>query len=122
MFGFSVYSSIEQAEKTGLIPFPGPRERIEGGHAVVAVGYDDYMKIENLEERGKRTTRTKDSRGAGKEAGMATTGAFLIRNSWGPGWGENGYGWLPYEYLMSGLAEDFWSILKKEWVDTGEFS
>jgi C1A family cysteine protease len=35
--------------------------------------------------------------------------------------GENGYGWLPYEYLTRGLAEDFWSILKKEWVDTGEF-
>jgi hypothetical protein len=40
----------------------------------------------------------------------------------GAGWGENGYGWLPYEYLVRGLAEDFWSVLKKEWVDTGEFS
>jgi C1A family cysteine protease len=40
----------------------------------------------------------------------------------GAGWGESGYGWLPYEYLMRGLAEDFWSVLKKEWVDTGEFS
>jgi C1A family cysteine protease len=103
MFGFTVYDSIAQADATGRIPFPGPRERIEGGHAVVAIGYDDKMKIEN-------------------KGGTAIAGAFLIRNSWGAAWGENGYGWLPYEYLTRGLAEDFWSVLKKEWVDTGEFS
>ena len=113
MFGFTVYSSIEQAGKTGRIPFPGPRERIEGGHAVVAVGYDDKMKIENKDV----------TRGGGANPGGATTeGAFLIRNSWGVGWGEDGYGWIPYEYLTRGLAEDFWSVLKKEWIDTGEFS
>jgi hypothetical protein len=39
----------------------------------------------------------------------------------GKGWGKAGYGWLPNEYIARGLAEDFWSILKKEWVDTGEF-
>jgi C1A family cysteine protease len=109
MFGFTVYSSIEQAETTGRIPFPGPAESLEGGHAVVAVGYDDKMTIGNR-GRGKS-----DSAGAMK-------GALLIRNSWGSGWGENGYGWLPYEYVLRGLAVDFWSVLKKEWVDTGEFS
>ncbi len=103
MFGFTVYNSIEQAEKDGKIPFPSPRERIEGGHAVVAMGFDDKMKIKN--RYGK----------------VETTGAFLIRNSWGKDWGEGGYGWLPYDYVLKGLAEDFWSILKKEWVDTGEF-
>ena len=52
---------------------------------------------------------------------VETTGALLIRDSWGTGWGDAGYGWLPYEYVLKGLAEDFWSILKKEWVDTGVF-
>jgi C1A family cysteine protease len=104
MFGFTVYNSIEQADKTGKIPFPSPKEKIEGGHAVAAVGYDDKMKIKN------------------KYAGKETTGALLIRNSWGKEWGEEGYGWLPYEYALKGLAEDFWSVIKKEWIDTGEFN
>ena len=103
MFGFTVYNSIEQANHTGRIPFPSTKERIEGGHAVAVVGYDDKMKIKN------------------KYGKIETIGALLIRNSWGKGWGEEGYGWLPYEYILRGLAEDFWSILKKEWIDTGQF-
>ena len=104
MFGFTVYSSIDQADQTGKIPYPAKGEKIEGGHAIAAVGYDDKMKIKNKSPHG-----------------VETKGAFLIRNSWGTGWGDGGYGWLPYEYLLKGLAEDFWSILKKEWVDTGTF-
>jgi C1A family cysteine protease len=103
MFGFTVYSSIEQAADTGRIPLPSLRDKIEGGHAVVTVGYDDRMAVKN--------------RYGSKES----KGALLVRNSWGRDWGEEGYGWLPYDYVSEGLAEDFWSVLKKEWIDTGEF-
>jgi C1A family cysteine protease len=105
MFGFAVYSSIEAVDARGAIPFPGPKERILGGHAVVAVGYDDRIEIKN-----------------GKTGGKAAKGALLVRNSWGESWGEKGYGWLPYEYVRRGLAEDFWSVLKKDWIDTGAFN
>jgi len=106
MFGFTVYSSISQADKTGKIPFPTPRERVLGGHAVDAVGYDDNIVIKN------------DNAAADDEG---TKGALLIRNSWGTEWGDEGYGWLPYEYVMKGLAIDWWSLLKNEWIDTGIF-
>jgi C1A family cysteine protease len=104
MFGFTVYSSIEQAGADGAIPFPGAKEKVQGGHAIVAVGYDDAKKIRNRE------------RGA-----EGTVGALLIRNSWGEGWGEGGYGWLPYAYVEAGLAEDWWTLIKAEWVDSKEF-
>ncbi len=104
MFGFSVYSSIDQASESGKIPFPLEGERMVGGHAVAAVGYDDNMEIENADAPR-----------------LVTKGALLVRNSWGPEWGEAGYGWLPYEYVLGGLATDWWSLLKNEWVNTGEF-
>jgi C1A family cysteine protease len=104
MFGFTVYSSYTQASPTGKFPFPMPGEQVVGGHAIVAVGYDDSMKIKNT------------TPGAAE-----TTGALIIRNSWGTGWGAAGYGWLPYEYVLKGLAVDWWSLLKNEWIDTGQF-
>jgi C1A family cysteine protease len=105
MFGFTVYSSISQANTNGgKIPYPTRGERVEGGHAIDAVGYDDNLKIKNT-----------------NVGGIETTGALLIRNSWGTGWGSTGYGWLPYKYVLDGLATDWWSLIKSEWVDTGQF-
>ncbi|MFH1486412.1 MAG: C1 family peptidase [Chloroflexota bacterium] len=105
MFGFTVYNSISQAATGGKIPYPTAGEKAVGGHAIVAVGYDDNAKIKNT-----------------NSGGIETTGALLIRNSWGVGWGSSGYGWLPYDYVLNGLAVDWWSLLKNEWVDTGAFT
>ncbi len=105
MFGFTVYSSISQANTNGgKIPYPTRGERVLGGHAIDAVGYDDNLKIKNT-----------------NAGGIETTGALLIRNSWGTGWGSAGYGWLPYKYVLDGLATDWWSLIKSAWVDTGQF-
>jgi C1A family cysteine protease len=104
MFGFTVYTSISQADQSGKIPCPTLGEKVAGGHAIVAVGYDNAMKIKNT-----------------NPGSVETVGALLIRNSWGTGWGDHGYGWLPYDYILKGLAEDWWSLLKNEWVDTGAF-
>jgi len=104
MFGFTVYNSYTQSSTTGKIPYPTAGEKIVGGHAIMAVGYDDTLKIKNT-----------------NAGATETTGAILIRNSWGIGWGMAGYGWLPYEYVLKGVAQDWWSLLKSEWVDTGVF-
>jgi len=87
-FGFSVYSSIwdETVQRSGDIPAPQPGDRLEGGHAVMAVGYDDAKS------------------------------RFLIRNSWGTEWGQQGYGSLPYEYVEKGIADDFWVLATAEYV------
>ena len=83
VIGFSVYSSFESPEvaRSGFAPMPAPGETLMGGHAVLAVGYVD------------------------------ATRKVKIRNSWGPGWGLNGYFYLPYEYLASpDLSSDWWAI------------
>ncbi len=98
MFGFTVYTSMPGiGDGAGDIPFPGKGDKVEGGHAIVAVGYDDARMI------------------GGKK------GALLIRNSWGAEWGEKGYGHLPYAYLEAGLAVDFWTLVRADFVDTGLF-
>jgi C1A family cysteine protease len=94
MFGFTVYNF---GNEKGEFAFPGQYDHAQGGHAVVAVGYDDNRRI-------------------GSEKG-----AFKIRNSWGTGWGEGGYGWLPYAYVESGLAEDFWCLFKNDYIETNNF-
>ena len=103
MFGFWGFPSFESSDVKGGIPCPCPGERAEWGHAVVAVGYDDEKAIRNT------------------ACAASTTGALLIRNSWGASWGDRGYGWLPYEYVTRELALDFWSLLSMDWVDTNQF-
>jgi C1A family cysteine protease len=83
VFGFSVYESFESpaVARTGDVPLPGGGESLIGGHAVVAVGYDEPRQ------------------------------RFILRNSWGASWGMKGYFTMPYEYLLDGgLSDDFWTI------------
>lgn len=83
IFGFSVYTEFESdaAATSGEINMPGSRERLLGGHAVLAVGYDD------------------------------DTRRFIVRNSWGDAWGIKGHFTLPYAYLSdTTLADDLWTI------------
>jgi C1A family cysteine protease len=87
-FGFTVYESFESdVGSDGIVPMPEPGESTLGGHAVVAVGYKQI----------KRQLY------------------FECRNSWGPGWGDHGYFWLPATYVTSrNLAQDFWVIEQVE--------
>jgi C1A family cysteine protease len=103
MFGFWGFPSFGQTDVQGGIPFPCEGESAQWGHAIVAVGYDDGKKISNT------------------QCNKETKGALLIRNSWGTGWGEDGYGWLPYDYVLNQLAIDFWSLFKMDYVDTKQF-
>ncbi|MFZ1081298.1 MAG: C1 family peptidase [Candidatus Kryptoniota bacterium] len=83
VFGFTVYESFEspQVAQTGIVNMPQPGEKVLGGHAVLAVGYDDSQQ------------------------------RFIVRNSWGTTWGQKGYFTIPYAYLSDrNLSDDFWTI------------
>lgn len=103
MFGFFGFPSFDKCDVKGGIPYPCAGEKAEWGHAIVVVGYDDAKKIKNT------------------KCNKTSTGALLIRNSWGTAWGDKGYGWLPYDYVKNKLAQDFWSLNSMEWVNTGQF-
>jgi C1A family cysteine protease len=104
MFGFFGHASADSGDVPGAFPMPDPGEPVQWGHAVAAVGYDDAIAIKNT-----------------MYSSIKTTGALLIRNSWSTAWGDAGYGWIPYEYVLKGLAMDFWSLLRMGWVDSGQF-
>jgi C1A family cysteine protease len=81
VFGFTVYESFEQLTAPWVVPMPKQGETVVGGHAVLAMGYDDKEEV------------------------------FLIRNSWGPKWGIKGYFYMPYAYLLDdNLSDDLWTV------------
>lgn len=81
VFGFVVYPSFFQGDTNGGIVPMPANETTVGGHAVLAVGYSD------------------------------STQRFTIRNSWGPGKGDQGYYYMPYQYLTTtSLSDDFWTV------------
>ncbi len=106
IFGLTLYTSVykETNYKKGHIPYPDTnKDKVVGGHTAVVVGYDDYKFIPCADRQ------------------HYSRGAFLIRNSWGTEWGVNGYGWLPYDYILAGLTSAWWSLLKAEWFDESHF-
>jgi len=83
VFGFTVYESFESeaVAKTGIMPLPLKGDSVVGGHAVLAVGYDD------------------------------ATQRFTVMNSWDTTWGDKGFFYMPYAYLVDHhLASDFWVV------------
>lgn len=83
VFGFSVYESFEsdRVARTGIVPLPAAHEDLLGGHAVLMVGYDHERQL------------------------------IECRNSWGSLWGDDGYFWLPYQYITDAdLSDDFWTL------------
>lgn len=85
-FGFSVPENfVELVGKTGVMPKITRGTRFDGGHAVLLVGYDSQRRL------------------------------FEVRNSWGEGWGDKGYFWMPYENVLdSGISDDFWFCSRQE--------
>ena len=82
-FGFMIYESFMSSyvARTGIAPTPRENDSPIGGHAVMAVGYDDSMEC------------------------------LIVRNSWGSNWGVNGYFYLPYWYVTTlNASADYWTI------------
>ena len=83
VFGFTVYAAFgsQAVANSGVLHLPKRGEEVQGGHAVMAAGYNDSKR------------------------------RFLIRNSWDTDWGMKGYFTMPYAYLSDrNLSDDFWTI------------
>ena len=143
MFGFKIIDESEMGDAKnngGKFAFPKSFDKceIDGAfvnHAAVAVGYDDKYEITTtcknsdqyeilkkaIEDRIPEEYREKFIKIDNHRYEVITTGAFLIRNGLGENWGDKGYGWLPYAYVLACLAFDWWSMLTAKWFDTDYF-
>jgi C1A family cysteine protease len=83
VFGISLYESFEseKVSKTEKISIPKTNESVIGRHCMLIVGYDMETKL------------------------------FIVRNSWGTGWGNKRYCEIPFEYMEQ--ADDMWTIRSK---------
>lgn len=81
VFGATLYESFERVDSTGIVQLPAASDALLGGHAMLIVGYD------NADHR------------------------FKVRNSWGTQWGDEGYAYMPYDYILDpDLSDDFWTL------------
>jgi C1A family cysteine protease len=100
VFGFTCFPSLmeQRTKDTGEVPFRYREGAPIGGHCVLIVGYDDDYSIGN------------------------STGAFKFKNSWSRNWGQKGFGWIPYDYPLTGNAADFWSVLDTNFLPRAPYS
>lgn len=82
VFGALVYQAIERLNaKDYRLPLPKSGERSIGGHCMVIVGHNDANAV------------------------------YVVRNSWGTGWGSAGYCLIPYAYIDNPrITSDLWVI------------
>lgn len=83
IIGISVYESFESdvVARTGMIPLPSSKEQLLGGHAIELLGYD------------------------------LSKGWAIGKNSWGSGWGDKGYFYIPFSYITNpNLGGDYWTL------------
>ena len=80
-FGMRIYSYFRDLGAGGELPMPQDGDVMVGGHAVVAVGYDDRRR------------------------------ALIVRNSFGVSWGAAGYFYLPYAYATEENVLDLWTAI-----------
>ncbi|MBD2325422.1 C1 family peptidase [Alkalinema sp. FACHB-956] len=107
IFGFRILSDTLYADSkaTGDIALPNEIPDSENGHpirghAALAIGYDDNHTVPNH-----------------------SPGAIYFKNSWGKDWGDKGFGWLPYDYILKAteqnqLCSDWWTLLDAKWMET----
>jgi C1A family cysteine protease len=97
-FGFTVYDSFEDdsVAQTGIMPTPVVSESVLGGHAVIRVGYYDNAMLPVTLDNGAILSP--------HDSG----GYYIVRNSWGAGWGDKGYFYMPYG--ADAFSSDFWIL------------
>lgn len=83
LFGFAVYESFDNIllwDNDMRMPIPKKSEKLIGFQTAVCVGYSNKKQ------------------------------SFLIRNSWGNEFKNNGYFFMPYEYFCGPNCNDFWTL------------
>lgn len=95
IFGLALYNSFDTQRQKGMVPMPTDKEATRGshgGHAMLCVGYSDKDKV------------------------------FIVRNSWGTDWGDDGYCYIPYRYIINEHHNggDSWIIRRLETLEVDE--
>ena len=132
VLGFTVYSSFESSavSNTGIMPMPKKGEKVLGGHEVMAIGYIDeqgnasFLRQSDAIAYSARKAVSKLSHALRVVTRMRTfavtppNNVIICRNSWGTGWGDKGYFYMPIPFISNpDYASDFWTGRKATYQD-----